>query len=259
LIGGGGVDGSGGTGGGSSYSSGYNTFYTTGYSTGDGSVTVEFYSKPTFRFTCTQSVQNLTVPAGYDFMSVDVVGAAAGSGGIGTPGYGARVQSYLSVTPGDLLHVVVGCPSANCPSPSFTPPAVFPGGYNGGGAGYGHTTEDLGATGGGGASDIRMGGLSLTNRVVIAGGGGGIYCGTACGNPKGGDAGQFGQPGSVTALAVCYGRNKSPSLGGNWTSGGPAGGAAGFPYPTFGTLGFGGNGGYSQSPGGGGGYYGGKN
>ncbi|MFW1396645.1 glycine-rich protein, partial [Vibrio parahaemolyticus] len=46
-------------------------------------------------------------------------------------------------------------------------PAGSEGGQNGGGKGCGK------GTGGGGASDIRVGGTSLSSRVLVAGGGGG--------------------------------------------------------------------------------------
>ena len=45
------------------------------------------------------------------------------------------------------------------------------GGFNGGGA---SGTVGIGGWGGGGASDIRVGGTALTDRVLVAGGGGGL-------------------------------------------------------------------------------------
>jgi hypothetical protein len=254
---GGGAGDSGGAGGGSSYSISSNTVYTTGYQSGDGSITIEFYTNPTFKFSCTKSIQNLTVPLGYNYMYVDMSGAASGGGGItnGIPGYGARVQSYLNVVPGDILHVSVGCRSSNCPFGVLQAAVQGSGGYNGGGASYGETGHS-GATGGGGASDIRFGGISLCNRAVVAGGGGGYYCGSYCGIPKGGDAGKYGQSGSVPV--ICAGTGHNPAGGGNWTSGGQAAGTIGVPNPTSGVLGHGGNGGNLNAGGGGGGYFGGK-
>jgi hypothetical protein len=251
-LGGGGVDG-GGAGGGSSYSIGSNTVYTTGYQTGDGSITIEFYTNPTFKFSCTKSIQNLTVPLGYHYMYVDMSGAAAGgnAGGTGTggiPGYGARVQSYLNVVPGTVLHVIVGCQGVDCPSPSMPFTGYLPVAYNGGGAGYGNS-GNCGGSGGGGASDIRIGGLSLINRVVVAGGGGGSYCSKECATLKGGDAGQVGRAGTGC------GRNAG---GGSGAAGGTAGATLVSPAPSGGGLGFGGNGGGENSAGGGGGYYGGN-
>jgi hypothetical protein len=260
LLGGGGVD-ERAAGGGSSYSTSPNTIYTTGYQAGDGSITIEFFPFPIFKFSCTKTIQNVTVPEGYKYMSVDISGAASGYGGTGsgsTPGYGARVTSNFTVTAGTVLHLVVGCRGTACPTATVSTSAYVPGGYNGGGSGYITNNGDIGGSGGGGASDIRIGGLSLLDRTIVAGGGGGYYCGASCGAAKGGDAGRFGLSGSITGYPSCTGFNHRPGGGGNWTSGGAAAGSTGIPNPTRGTLGVGGNGGFGHSGGGGGGYYGGK-
>jgi hypothetical protein len=248
YVGGGGVD-TGGAGGGSSYSSGSNTIYNTGVQTSSGTVSIEFYTNPSFKFSCTKSIQNVTVPAGYNYMYVDMSGAASGSGGgyPGTAGYGARVQSYLSVTPGQVLQVIVGCKGTACQETPVT--QAYPGGYNGGGAGWAC------GSGGGGASDIRIRGGSVTDRVIVAGGGGGYYCGVICGTPKGGDGGKYGNTGYPSGTCSV---GVSPSGGGNWTSGGPPGGPVASPLSTRGGLGFGGNGGGVNAGGGGGGYFGGE-
>jgi hypothetical protein len=256
LIGGGGIGG-GGAGGGSSYSIGSNTVYTTGYQIGDGSITIEFYTNPTFKFSCTKSMQNLTVPLGYNYMYVDMSGAASGGGGIGTPGFGARIQSSFTVVPGTVLHVTVGCQGMSCPASTLQSSTYLAGGYNGGGAGFGGS-GNFGGTGGGGASDIRIAGMSLTDRMMVAGGGGGYFCPSGCGAPKGGDGGKIGLDGSAATSGSCSGYGQRAAGGGNWTSGGAAGGFTGAPNPTRGSLGFGGSGGFSNSGGGGGGYYGGN-
>jgi hypothetical protein len=234
-----------------------NTVYTTGYQTGDGSITIEFYTNPTFKFSCTKSIQNLTVPLGYNYMYVDMSGAAAGSGGIGTPGYGARVQSYFSVIPGLLLHVSVGCQGASCPSSPVSSGTFFSGGFNGGGVGYGNN-NNVGGTGGGGASDVRVGGISLSDRVGVAGGGGGYFCGSFCGALKGGDGDRFGHSGTYSSNSACTSYSNNPGGGATSVSGGIAGYDSGSPHATPGIAGYGGNGGYANSGGGGGGYYGGK-
>jgi hypothetical protein len=258
LLGGGGVN-AGGAGGGSSYSISPNTVYTTGYQTGDGSITIEFFTNPTFKFSCTKSIQNLTVPEGYNFMHVDMTGAASGTGSTGISGYGARVQSNIPVTPLTILHIVVGGRGSDCPTQGLptTGYVAGSGGYNGGGTSYGFSGS-AGGTGGGGASDIRIGGLSYSNRVIVAGGGGGYYCGSGCGPLKGGDAGQFGRSGSEVTVSACGGFGRNLSTGGSWTSGGQARYCATIlPCPTSGSLGVGGNGGHRNSGGGGGGYFGG--
>jgi hypothetical protein len=235
-----------------------NTVYSTGDVIGDGSITIEFYTNPTFKFSCTKSIQNLTVPAGYNYMHVDMSGAAAGSGAVASsiPGYGARVQSYLTVIPGIVLQITVGCRAPSCPIPSISVTGPRAGGYNGGGAGYGVTgspVTDIGGSGGGGGSDIRIGGFSLADRAIVAGGGGGIYCGDYCGPLKGGDGGMYGKSGS-TPTSACAGYGHTTGGGGDWTVGGVAGYSS---SATAGSLGIGGNGGAPHSGGGGGGYFGG--
>jgi hypothetical protein len=256
FLGGGGEDGGGG-GGGSSRSFGFSTVYTNGYQTGHGRITIEFYSTLIYQFSCTKTIQNFTVPQGYNYMTVDLRGAAGGNGGTtGTPGYGARVQSYFSVSPGTLLNVFVGCQGATGSSAvngQYNNLALGEGGgYNGGGPGYGL------ATGGGGATDIRIGGTAYVNRMIVAGGGGGKYISDLCGtNQKGGDGGQFGSS-SAPVGGSCPATGLAAN-GGDWNAGGTAGtSVGGTPAATSGGLGMGGKGGNVNSGGGGGGYYGGK-
>ena len=161
-------------------------------------------------------------------MYVDITGSAAGSGA--TPGKGARVKSFFSVTPGATLYINVGCQGTNSA-----------GGWNGGGYPYGE------GSGGGGATDIRVGGTSLSNRIVVAGGGGGAYWGTDCGQKKGGDGGQYGTEGNLANSCNSGAR----ATGGTWSGGGGAGLSAGSPQATPGSLGVGGNGGRVNAGGGG--------
>jgi hypothetical protein len=200
----------------------------------------------TYSFSCTRVMQNVTVPSLASYMRVDMSGAAGGPGDAGIPGYAARVQTIFSVVPESLLHVVVGCQG--------TRPT---GGFNGGGNVFNT------GSGGGGASDIRIGGIGLTNRIVTAGGGGGIFAGSGCGPQKGGNGGKYGAAG--TSPNSCSTQNGLPSgQGGTWTGGGakgtPVSGgscSAGNIDPQDGQLGRGGTGGCENSGGGGGGYYGG--
>jgi hypothetical protein len=205
-------------------------------------------------FTCSNGVQTVTVPANANYMYVDMTGASSGSASTGTPGYGARVQSTFPVTPGTTLNIFVGCRGTSCVSATLATTGYLSGGYNGGGSGYGRS-GDPGGTGGGGASDIRIGGTSLNDRVIVAGGGGGIYCHPQCGTQKGGDAGQYGLVGNLG----CAGVGHLTGQGGGWTAGGAAGyNGGGSPAATSGSFGIGGNGGLADSGGGGGGYYGGR-
>jgi hypothetical protein len=246
-LGGGGPDGGSG-GGGSSISFGHNTVYTSGFYLPDyydGKAIIELFSHPFYQFSlCTKQVQNITVPPGTYFLAVDLAGGSGGLGGAGLPGYGARVQSYFTVIPGTLLFVSVGCTGTG-----------NAGGFNGGGAPY------YSGTGGGGATDIRLGGLDLSHRIIVAGGGGGSYQGPNCGLQKGGDGGKYGLAGSGSTCDDSPG--KPSGQGGTWSKGGRGGpprDCLGNPvlYAKNGTLGFGGAGGCINSAGGGGGYYGGN-
>jgi hypothetical protein len=98
-------------------------------------------------FSYSGAIQNWTIPAGITEITVDVIGA---SGGLGTSsnnsngGRGVRMQGVLTVTPGNVLKILVGEKGVNATS-------------NGGG-------------GGGGGSFIVS---SADSPLVIAGGGGG--------------------------------------------------------------------------------------
>jgi sugar lactone lactonase YvrE/outer membrane biosynthesis protein TonB len=189
---------------------------------------VRLASRATNSFAHTGNVQSVKVPSWATVMYVDISGAAGSN--TAYAGNGARVQTFLMVSPGSTIFVYVG-------GMGF-PSAV--GGWNGGGAG------GAGGYTGGGATDIRIGGSQLTDRKVVAGGGGG-----ACGSLRGGDAGEVGMDG-VTWCCSYNGKGASSSAGG-------AGGAVETSNPgQNGMLGVGGHTGDSGGGGGGGGYYGGK-
>ena len=199
--------------------------------------TEDVYQGPARTFTYTGGVQTYTVPAGVTSLTIDALGAQGGEvSGLGGGGPGARVQTTLTVTPGEVLSVLVG-------GAGFPPFSAGPGagaGYNGGGGG----SQSSG--GGGGATDIRRGSATLNDRLVVAGGGGGAgsctggvsYAGGGGGAPNGGNG-----AGSPTY--------NQPGLGATQT----AGGAGGF-NSISGSFGQGG-GSFTGSSGGGGGYYGG--
>lgn len=194
----------------------------------------------TFNFTGSQ--QSWVVPPCVTSINVTAAGA---DGGGNNGGNGAVVTGTIPVTPGQTIYIYVGGSGA-CPGA----------GWNGGGVGQNANSTANRSCGGGGASDIRIGGTALANRVIVAAGGGGMGGGTqdAVGGAGGcatGTAGTspFGQGGG----------GGTQSAGGN---AGPPWIASGNPG-TVGSLGQGGNGGtdpcYNNSPGGGGGggYYGG--
>jgi hypothetical protein len=123
-------------------------------------------------------------------------------------------------------------------------------GFNGGGAG------GIIDSRGGGATDIRIGGTGLANRIIVAGGGGGVGIyeknNTISATTGGLGGGLIGSNGLGDAFAGKGGTQNEGGAGGNSFNQGAAG--------TSGSLGQGGNGGISgnnNGGGGGGGYYGG--
>ncbi|MCL2296177.1 MAG: glycine-rich protein, partial [Methanomassiliicoccaceae archaeon] len=114
------------------------------------------------------------------------------------------------------------------------------GGANGGGSGG--PLSSASELGGCGASDIRIGGDTLADRVIIAGGGGGGSSSTTAGGAGGGANGGSGY----------FISTRHPGGGGTQTGGGNGGGGS---VPgSIGSWGIGGAGG-GKGGGGGGGYY----
>jgi hypothetical protein len=189
----------------------------------------------TANFYFTGNMQTFTVPAGVTSLEITAKGASGGNA-FGTlsgsvfpyRGFGGTVTTTLSVTPGQVLTIFVG----------GTPLSYYDGGYNGGGNAPAATVGNIYRGGGGGASDIRIGGTTLANRVVVAGGGGGAnystgstgLCGgglTACGNSTVGYAGQnqAGLGGTLGIGASCAGTAQFNSWGGGGGGGYYGGGA----------------------------------
>ncbi|MEX0748584.1 MAG: glycine-rich protein [Candidatus Saccharimonadales bacterium] len=164
------------------------------------------------------STGTFSVPANVYSVHLDCYGHPGGAYSYNTRG--GRAYGDLVVTPGETLYIGVNIGAGTTTS-------------GGSGAAY---------SWGGGYSDVRKGGNTLSNQRVVAGGGGGqSYTYTGKGGNGGGSSGGSGstsQGGSVGG-------------GGTQSSGGSASGNA-----TVGTRGQGGNGGSSGGAGGGG-YYGG--
>ncbi len=229
-------------------------------------------STATCTFAFTGGAQTWTVPTGVTSASFDAFGAAGGCGplcGDNSGGSGGETKATLTVTPGDVIEIVIGGQGGQAGAPATSPA----GGFNGGGAGgegSGPASDGASGAGGGGASDIRAGSCAATAscglaaRVIVAGGGGGAVgltggAGGSGGHPSGGE-GNTGGP-------------EDPGAGGTQSKGGGGGSTAGClgTNGSNGELGVGGAGGNGQqiaSPpgefegsfggsGGGGGYYGG--
>ncbi len=175
---------------------------------------------------------------------VDVRGAQGGQqfgAGSGSGALGGRVQADLAVSPGDTLTLVVGGAGGNA---GFATSGV--GGFNGGADGGNDASigDTQAGGGGGGASDIRLNGVGLANRVIVAGGGGGTAscAGGLIGAGAGGGltGGSGGQP--------CFAG--TPATGGTQIGGGIGGTYPGYCSAGNGTLG---NGAGGCSPSGAGG------
>lgn len=225
-------------------------------------------AQTTESFTYSGSVQSFTVPpcvfeitinangaTGANGATSVIIGGGSGSGSNSIAGSGAVggvVSGTMSVTPGQVLYIYVGGAAVG---------AV--GGYNGGGNG-----GIDGAGAGGGASDVRLGGTNLNDRIMVAGGGGGGGIG-GCYTTTifGGNGGVGGTGNGVNGVNSAAGAG---GLGGVGTTGGAGGagcscclGSAG----VSGISGLGGNGGdggialctnlKNSGGGGGGGYFGG--
>jgi hypothetical protein len=197
--------------------------------------------------------QTWIVPPGVTSVSVDARGAQGGGNpSAATPegGKGGRVQTTLSVTPGETLTIFVGGRGGDLTGPNN----AGPGGFNGGGTGGTDNVDFNGpAGGGGGASDVRQGGNDVAHRVVVAGGGGGAECCTLDSGGLGGAGGGLtGMPGGSKPFTAAPGGGGTQFSGGAGGSGCNGSGTAG----SFGQGGVGGNGNRAGG-GGGGGYYGG--
>lgn len=171
----------------------------------------------TTTFTYTGQEQTYTVPQGVRLIQVTAIGGegAGGSGG-SLGGHGADVNTYLPVTPGETLYVVVGGNAAGAQP-----------GYNGGGSAFDNITVHPGG-GGGGATDIQTDPTKFTPLVVAGGGGGGG--GTSQDNQgqlggNGGDAGAVAGSGSAGGSVSDEGYTWTSGGGGG--AGGDAGGAGG--------------------------------
>jgi hypothetical protein len=155
-----------------------------------------------FRFTGKK--QTFKVPSGVTRIRVIAVGA---SGGGSVIAHGGRVSAVIPVIPSETLAIYVGGAGTSST-----------GGFNGGGAGgrtcYSSSGCGYSGYGAGGASDVREGGDALTDRIVVAGGGGGRG-----GNGVGTNGGSGGKGG-----ASIGGRGKKGCCGYFISGGGGTGG-----------------------------------
>ncbi len=207
-------------------------------------------SSITFDYTGAQ--QTWTVPTGVTSIKVRVSGAQGG-GNAAANGKGGLVTATLSVTPGQVLAIVVGGqPTSNV--------SVY--GYGGSG---GVVTSNTGRNGyaGGGLSGIFLTSVSFANALAVAGGGGGTNgLNTLSASGGGGNA---GAPNGSNGAQGNYSGYSEGGKGATQSAGGARGVSidAASTASTAGVALTGGNGGsvststWTGGGGGGGGYYGG--
>ena len=211
-------------------------------------------------FTFTGAEQVFVVPSGVQEIQIECWGASGGNGHYGAPqqagGLGGYAKGSLSVAPGEVLKLFVGGEGTRSNNSPIS------GGYNGGGDGYNYGNTSWNCAGGGGATDVRLGGSSLEDRVIVAGGGGGGGGSGSHGNGGGGDGGGLIGADGFDTIYGGYGPapyGERHGKGGTQEAGGQ-GGSSQSPYGSAGVLGFGGDastGNNTLASGGGGGYYGG--
>ena len=166
------------------------------------------------------------------YWKLQVYGAQGGSGNSNATkgGYGGYAEGVVRLEDGMGLSVYVGS-QGNAPAA----------GWNGGGQGYYGTKVKYNqyGCGGGGATDVRIGGETLYNRLIVAGGGGGSFRGYAGywsgyhrrTEGRGGDGGgESGGQGRAVAWA-------NPGGGGGTQYAGGAGGQGSKKYGYAGTFG----------------------
>jgi hypothetical protein len=166
----------------------------------------------------TGSLQTYTVPAGINTLYIYLWGAGGGRDARGS-GAGAFVSGSRTVSPGQVLHVVVGKAGGQA---EFTPTVA----QGAGGGGY--------VLGGGFSGVFTSNVLTHANLIACAGGGGGVGLDTnrpggSGGVLEGGDGqgsgGNNATRGTQTAGGIS---NGGALLGGNGTGSEPGGGGGGY-------------------------------
>lgn len=192
------------------------------------------YSGETFEFVVPHDVNEVTLK----LWGAQGGNAVASSSVTHHGGNGGFAVGTLHVEEGERLYVNVGG-QGNDGVNGETGRAIE-GGFNGGGNGGSASTGNAGycpGAGGGGATDVRLGGNTVQHRILVAGGGGGASAG-GNGGYGGGNACGDGN----TNVTGVNGTGATTEMGGTGATGATAGGSA-----------YGGNGGSGYAGGGGGG------
>jgi len=202
----------------------------------------QYFSVPTNGF------QRMVIPGSgtYRITAAGAKGAySQTTGSISTGGNGGIITADFVFVEGTVLYFVVGQTGENDTDNGQN---VNIGGFNGGGDGY------YNGAGGSGGSDVRLTGTSLSDRILVGGGGaGGSHGGSGGqgGYPSGtsGVGGSAGTQSSGFSLGVGQGRQTSTTCiggagGGYWggsidnvsTHGSTGGGGSSFYNTSLGTL-----------------------
>jgi hypothetical protein len=208
----------------------------------------------------TGSATTLSIPAGVNTCKLEVFGAGGGNEFNGTSGGEGGYANGVYTLGGTATTVYAYIGGQGTSRTAATGSGTNAGGFNGGGNGFWASNDNRTAyasSGGGGATDFRIGGTALANRVIVGGGGGGAGGGT-------GGNGQFSVGANGTPATAGDPFSAQGGFGGTASAGGAGGGASSAGSSSAGnagSLGIGGAGGadrtYGQGGGGGGGYYGG--
>jgi Glycine rich protein len=208
-------------------------------------------TQQTANYAFTGAVQTFTVPAAVNQVTITARGAAGSYGVIHQPnvaiqypagGLGGTATGTFAVTPGQVFNIYVGGAPAAPPTVVAASNTVIPGGYNGGGNAMAELSGGINYIpgGGGGATDVRLTGNALADRILVAGGGGGstqrtfggtVFAGGTGGGTTGGNGvngGAGGTQSTGNALGVggsAIANNGAGAGGGYW--GGNAGGTDG--------------------------------
>jgi hypothetical protein len=170
------------------------------------------------------------VPSGVSKVTFIVYGGSGGDADtadhpailLAAGGASGETKATFKVKPGSTFEIKVG----GAGQTAIQGVSAGNGGYNGGGGGWGQTGGTLAWAGGGGASDVRIGGSGstcatkrkcpLTARIVVAGGGGGAVAeaqGAGSGGDGGGLVGGTGASGGGTAQPGSGGTQTAPGTG----------------------------------------------
>lgn len=157
------------------------------------------------------SAIQITLPKGtYELECWGAQGGTSTKDSLGVGGLGGYATGTLTLNTNTILYLLSGGQGSSTTKTN----AQQGGGFNGGGHGT-TTNTKYPCTGGGGASDIRIGQNSLYARVIVAGGGGGGFYATTSNYAEGGrGGGTDGSQGYHLGSSTSY----TSGVGGSQTS-----------------------------------------